>query len=125
MTSLRQFEANRRNALRSTGPRTENGKQQSRRNVIKHGLTAESIELAHDPQAWQGCIGHERQAFPHEVVDHSQDPKPPAIGKCVRQEIQASAPIGPLQSNIVSRDQNLRSALRHCARFAVLARLAQ
>ncbi len=105
MTSLRQFEANRRNALRSTGPRTENGKQQSRRNVIKHGLTAESIELAHDPQAWQGCIGHERQAFPHEVVDHSQDPKPPAIGKCVRQEIQASAPIGPLQSNIVSRDQ--------------------
>ena len=74
MTSLRQFEANRRNALRSTGPRTENGKQQSRRNVIKYGLTAESIELAHDPQAWQGCIGHERQAFPREVVDHSQDP---------------------------------------------------
>ncbi len=40
MTSLRQLEANRRNALRSTGPRTENGKQQSRRNAIKHGLTA-------------------------------------------------------------------------------------
>src|SRR6266849_11072019 len=44
------------------------------RNALKHGLTAEGIELAHDPQAWQGCIGHERQAFPREVVDHSQDP---------------------------------------------------
>jgi hypothetical protein len=75
------------------------------RNALKHGLTTEGIELAHDPQAWQGCIGHERQAFPREVVDHSQDAKPPAIGKCVRQEIQAPALIGPLQSNIVSRDQ--------------------
>jgi len=27
MTSLRQIETNRRNALRSTGPRTENGKR--------------------------------------------------------------------------------------------------
>jgi hypothetical protein len=31
MTSYRQIEANRRNALKSTGPRTEAGKQQSRR----------------------------------------------------------------------------------------------
>ena len=43
MTSLRQLEANRRNALASTGPKTENGKQQSRRNALKHGLTAETI----------------------------------------------------------------------------------
>jgi hypothetical protein len=43
MTSFRQFEANRRNALMSTGPRTENGKQQSRRNALKHGLTAETV----------------------------------------------------------------------------------
>jgi hypothetical protein len=43
MTSLRQLEANRRNALASTGPKTENGKQQSRRNAVKHGLTAETI----------------------------------------------------------------------------------
>ena len=43
MTSFRQIEANRRNALRSTGPRTEDGKRQSRRNALRHGLTAETV----------------------------------------------------------------------------------
>jgi hypothetical protein len=43
MTSFRQIEANRRNALRSTGPRTGEGKQQSRRNAVRHGLTAETV----------------------------------------------------------------------------------
>src|SRR5271154_3495579 len=43
MTSFRQIEANRRNALRSTGPRTETGKRQSRRNATRHGLTAETV----------------------------------------------------------------------------------
>ena len=54
MTSLRQLEANRRNALRSTGPRTENGKQQSRRNALKHGLTAETvIEPLENPEEYR------------------------------------------------------------------------
>jgi hypothetical protein len=43
MTSLRQLEANRRNALKSTGPRTENGKLNSRQNAVRHGLTAETV----------------------------------------------------------------------------------
>jgi hypothetical protein len=43
VTSFRQIEANRRNALRSTGPITENGKRRSRQNAIRHGLSAETI----------------------------------------------------------------------------------
>ena len=43
MTSYRQIEANRRNALKSTGPRTDAGKEQSRRNAVRHGLTAETV----------------------------------------------------------------------------------
>src|SRR6266849_7744096 len=43
MTSLRQLEANRRNARKSTGPRTENGKHASRRNALRHGFTAETV----------------------------------------------------------------------------------
>ena len=43
MTSLRQLEANRCNALKSTGPKSELGKQHSRCNAMRHGLTAETV----------------------------------------------------------------------------------
>jgi hypothetical protein len=43
MTSFRQIEANRRNANRSTGPNTEEGKLRSRRNAVRHGLCAETV----------------------------------------------------------------------------------
>src|SRR5438094_9229461 len=37
-TSSRKVEANRRNALKSTGPRTTNGKRRVARNAIRHGF---------------------------------------------------------------------------------------
>ena len=43
MTTWRQFQANRLSALKSTGPRTEEGKRTSRRNALRHGLTAETV----------------------------------------------------------------------------------
>ena len=49
MTSFRQIEANRRNALRSTGPSTEDGKRRSRQNAVRHGLSAETVvEIVED-----------------------------------------------------------------------------
>ena len=60
MTSYRQIEANRRNALRSTGPKTEAGKQVSRCNAVRHGLTAETVigalEDAQDYKAFEAAI---------------------------------------------------------------------
>jgi hypothetical protein len=60
MTSFRQFEANRRNAQRSTGPRTEEGKRRSRLNAVRHGLTAEtvicSLEDAEDYKAFEAAV---------------------------------------------------------------------
>lgn len=54
MTTLRQIESNRRNALKSTGPKTENGKQRASRNAVRHGLTAETvIKLLEDPDDYQ------------------------------------------------------------------------
>jgi hypothetical protein len=34
------------NALGSTGPKTEDGKRRSRRNAVRHGLTAETVVIA-------------------------------------------------------------------------------
>ena len=43
MTTKIQIEANRRNATKSTGPRTPKGKAHSSRNALKHGLLAEQV----------------------------------------------------------------------------------
>jgi hypothetical protein len=54
MTSLKQIEANRHNALKSTGPTNEAGKERSRRNAVRHGLTAETvIEFLEDPEDYK------------------------------------------------------------------------
>ena len=45
MSTPKQIAANRRNAQKSTGPRTAEGKAKTRLNPLKHGLTAETILL--------------------------------------------------------------------------------
>ena len=60
MISIQRLEANRRNALRSTGPKTEEGKQRSRLNSVRHGLTAEtvigSLEDLEDYKAFEAAV---------------------------------------------------------------------
>jgi hypothetical protein len=60
MSSLKQIAANRRNALNSTGPVTLEGKQRSRGNAWRHGLTAETViatlEDADDYQAFEAAV---------------------------------------------------------------------
>ena len=75
MTSFAQFEANRRNALRSTGPKTDEGKRRSRLNAIRHGLTVEtvvaSLEDAEDYEAFEATIiadYHAETAVARELV---------------------------------------------------------
>src|SRR6516225_9979628 len=66
MTSFRQIAANRRNASKSTGPTTEEGKQRSRCNALRHGLTAETViatlEDADDYTAFEGAIAADYDA---------------------------------------------------------------
>jgi hypothetical protein len=60
MSSLKQIAANRRNALKSTGPTTPEGKRRSRCNAVRHGLTAETViaalEDCEDYQAFEAAV---------------------------------------------------------------------
>jgi hypothetical protein len=79
MATDKQLEANRANAKRSTGPRSQGGKARSRLNSRKHGLTAKTLILVgenaddfeqlraefmeeHDPQSALECELVERLA---------------------------------------------------------------
>jgi hypothetical protein len=66
MSSFRQIEANRRNARRSTGPVTEGGKNKSRQNAVRHGLTAETVidalEDAEDYAAFEMAVTADYEA---------------------------------------------------------------
>lgn len=54
MASESQIAANRLNAGKSTGPRTHTGRMRSRRNALRHGLTAETVlDQLEDPDEYR------------------------------------------------------------------------
>ena len=51
MASLKQIAANQRNAQKSTGPKTEAGKNASKLNAIRHGLSSNLFLVEHEDAA--------------------------------------------------------------------------
>ena len=75
MASEKQIAANRKNATKSTGPKTEDGKLQSSQNAVRHGLTAETVitvfESAADYEAFETLVVAEcepQSALEHQLV---------------------------------------------------------
>ena len=66
MSSKRKIAANRRNALRSTGPRTNHGKTRARQNALRHGLAVRRVS---DPN-----ISKEVKRLAHAVAGENPDP---------------------------------------------------
>jgi hypothetical protein len=70
MASQSQINANRRNAKKSTGPKTPEGKAKSRRNGLQHGLTAKTCMLAdEDPDALVDLLEEIREKFNPQDTD--------------------------------------------------------
>ena len=69
MATLRQIEANRLNAQKSTGPRTEEGKAKSSLNHLRHGMRARTLVL---PEENQDDFDAEYQ----DLLDHFQPEGP-------------------------------------------------
>jgi hypothetical protein len=64
MASVAQLTANRSNAQRSTGPRTEEGKAASRFNALKYGIEARSLVIpGEDPTALEALALEYHQQF--------------------------------------------------------------
>jgi len=65
MATKRQIAANRRNALKSTGPRSPRGKRRVAKNTLQHGLTAASPLGAEDAAV---------EDLARKLCDHMPDP---------------------------------------------------
>jgi hypothetical protein len=64
MVSQAKIDANRRNARRSTGPRTSEGKERARFNALKHGATAQIPVLpGEDPAAFLELVADYKADF--------------------------------------------------------------
>ncbi|UCD51873.1 MAG: hypothetical protein JSW27_04400 [Phycisphaerales bacterium] len=91
MASEAQLVANRLNARKSTGPRTDAGKTIVAQNGIRHGFTAR-----------QDVIGSESQA----QFDRHRE-----------RMLKALAPVGPVESELAERIVSLSWRLRRAGRF--------
>ena len=87
--TLKQIEANKNNALKSTGPKTQEGKANSKMNAMKHGIRSNDVVV-------RGlCIKESR---------HKYD----ALRQYFWEEM---APVGPLEAKLV--DQIVACHWRH------------
>ena len=93
MTSEKKIEANRRNARKSTGPRTPEGKAAVRLNALTHGLLSQEVPL------------------PEEDADALRE-----LDEGLRAELQ---PVGVLENMIVDRIIALFWRLRRSGRVEV------
>ena len=58
MATIKQINANRKNALLSKGPKTDLGKLNSSKNSLKHGLTAKQLVIGEDLKEFEKYRDH-------------------------------------------------------------------
>jgi hypothetical protein len=140
-TSEARIRANQQNAALSTGPKTDAGKEKSRRNSLKHGLTGSGVVLLEGDAAEVarrtsiyadelGAMGEVGEALARLAalnsvrLERAADQQAAALGRHVRQvEAEFVAPEGADEEEIEQlRAEAARIAMFDPSKEAVLAR---
>ena len=117
MTSPKQQAANRRNAQRSTGPKSESGRRSAAINALKHGLSSpiEStvwgsrvIELEALLQS-EGLVAAETRELARRVVEYERNL---AYQRQRFQDLLDNKPMGPVVSESAQRRLDLEAELQ-------------
>ncbi len=72
MATIKQINANRKNALLSKGPKTDLGKINSSKNSLKHGLTAKQLVIGEDLNEFEKYRDHMIEALKPEGILEEQ-----------------------------------------------------
>ena len=109
MPSDKQIDANRRNAERSTGPRTWSGRARSSRNSFKHGLTAAQVVIWDEDPAAFDCLREE--LYGHFGLDMDSRPVDPVAEILVEQfaaQVWRLRRVPQIEAGIYSHFRHLR-----------------
>src|SRR4051794_10419691 len=140
-TSQARIDANRCNAQKSTGPKTEEGKEKSRANALKHGLSGAGIVLPADDAAEverrsaafarelnaTGEVGHalaRRAALSSVRMERAADQQAAALSEHVRQVMAEFVPPEGVDDREAERllSEAARRAMFDPSKEAMLAR---
>ncbi len=107
MSTTEQLTANRQNAKKSTGPRTEAGKARSRLNSLNHGMRSEEVVIR----------GESREAYDRHLAAWMADWNPPTMARAALVEKLAAT---SWRTKRIVRMQNERMNQRYanaCTQF--------
>jgi hypothetical protein len=96
-TSTKQTEANRENAKHSTGPRTENAKQRTRLNGLRHGLTSHQTVMP-----WEDRKEHDK--FVGVIIESwaPAEPREAELATTIAEDQWRIARIRAIETNVFS-----------------------
>jgi hypothetical protein len=116
MTSLKQIEANRLNGRKSTGPTTPEGKERSRCNAVRHGLTAQTVigalEDAGDYKGFEAAIVAD--FAPQDALEHELVLRLASLLWRLRRALAMETGLFDIQADQIKWVQNCRSARSAC-----------